>query len=143
MNHSFYMSLAYEQALRAKDLQEVPVGALIVKADQIVSRAYNQKEKKQMVSAHAELLALNLASSKLKSWRLDGCRIYTTLEPCLMCAGAILSSRVSHLIYGCEDAHRVGGRLFYENNHQIEVSSGIMKEECATLIRDFFKDLRS
>ncbi len=142
MDHSFYMSLAYEEALKAKDVQEVPVGSLIVKDDQIISRAYNQKEQKQMISAHAELLAISFANLKLKSWRLEDCRIYTTLEPCEMCAGAILGSRIGHLIYGCSDIHR-DRPLSYKAAHKIEVTSGVMEEECATLIKDFFKDLRS
>ena len=138
MDHAVYMSLAYKEALKAKDKREIPVGALIVKEDQIVGLAHNQKEKKQMVTAHAELLAINQANLSLKTWRLEGCRIYTTLEPCDMCVGAILSSRIDQLVYGCKDAHQT---RFYGN--KLKVISGIMEEECATLIQDFFKDLRS
>ena len=131
------MSLAYEEALKARDIKEVPVGAVVVWKDKIIGRSYNQREKEQMVCAHAELLAINQANKKLKSWRLEDCRIYTTLEPCEMCLGAIVDARIKHLIYGCPDVTKKSS--FPD---KIEVLSGVMEKECALLIKDFFKDLR-
>ena len=103
MSHEFYMSLAYKEALKAKAQGEVPVGAVIVKNNEIISRAYNQKEQTQNALSHAEMLAISSASLRLKTWRLEECLIYVTLEPCLMCKGAIESARISKLIYACKD----------------------------------------
>ena len=138
MNHHLYMSLAYKEALKARDINEVPVGAVIVQKDRVISRAHNQREKRQMVCAHAELLAINQANKELKSWRLEDCRIYTTLEPCEMCKGVIQDARIKHLIYACSSDEKTSSHSAYK----IEVLSGVMEEECALLIKDFFKDLR-
>ena len=144
MNHEFYMSLAYEEALKAKAQGEVPVGAVIVKNNEIISRAYNQKEQTQSVLSHAEILAVSSASLRLKTWRLEGCLIYVTLEPCLMCKGAIESARISQLIYACKDLKLEGvdSQKNDKNHWKIDVVSGVMQEACSVLIKDFFKNLR-
>ena len=144
MNHKFYMSLAYEEALKAQAQGEVPVGAVIVKNDEIISRAYNQKEQTQNALSHAEMLAISSASLALKTWRLEQCHIYVTLEPCLMCKGAIESARFAKLIYACKDL-KLGDIYSQENSAshwKIDVVSGVMQEACSTLIKDFFKTLR-
>jgi len=146
MNHEFYMSLAYEEALKAQAHGEVPVGAVVVKNGEIVSRAYNQKEQTQNALSHAEILAISSASSALKTWRLEECSIYVTLEPCLMCRGAIESARISNLIYACKDLK--SGDIYLQEkdkNHRkkMNVVSGVMQETCSMLIKDFFKNLRT
>ena len=145
MNHEFYMSLAYEEALKAQAQGEVPVGAVIVKNDEIISRAYNQKEQTQNALSHAEMLAISSASSTLKTWRLEGCSIYVTLEPCLMCKGAIESARIVNLIYACKDLKLgdIYSQYNGENHWKMNVISGLMQEACSTLIKDFFKNLRA
>lgn len=144
-NHEFYMSLAYGEALKAQAQGEVPVGAVIVKNGEIVSRAYNQKEQNQSALSHAEILAISSASSALKTWRLEECSIYVTLEPCLMCKGAIESARISNLIYACEDLklEDIYSQQKDKNYWKINVVSGVMGETCSALIKDFFKDLRT
>ena len=117
------MSLAYQEALKAQAQGEVPVGAVIVKNDEIISRAYNQREQAQSVLSHAEMLAVSSASSALKTWRLEGCRIYVTLEPCLMCRGAIGSARMAKLIYACKDL-KLRKRQNVESEWKTEVVSG-------------------
>ncbi len=144
MNDKFFMSLAYKEALKAKRNNEIPVGAVVVKEGQIISQAYNQKEQNQKVAAHAEMLAIEMANSKLKSWRLEGCHIYVTLEPCLMCAGAIGSARFEKLIYACKDP-KIGAGNFLNHpnwNHKVEVLSGVMEASCSQLLENFFKKLR-
>lgn len=144
MDHEFYMSLAYKEALKAQAQNEVPVGAVIVKDGEIISRAYNQKEQNQNALSHAEMLAISSASLALKSWRLERCHIYVTLEPCLMCKGAIESSRIEKLVYACKDLKRedIYSEQSNKNHWKIDVISGIMEEACSTLIKDFFKNLR-
>lgn len=136
------MSLAYEEALKAQAQGEIPVGAVIVKDDEIISRAYNQKEQTQNALSHAEILAVSSASLQLKTWRLEGCSIYVTLEPCLMCKGAIESARISKLIYACKDL-KLGDKKNNENHWKVDIVSGVMQDACSTLIKDFFKNLRS
>ncbi len=144
MNHEFYMSLAYEEALKAQAQGEVPVGAVIVKNDKIISRAYNKKEQTQVALSHAEILAISSASLALKTWRLEECYIYVTLEPCLMCKGAIESARIAKLIYACKDLKLgdIYSQQNSENYWKVNVVSGVMQEACSTLIKGFFKNLR-
>lgn len=137
------MSLAYKEALKAQAQGEVPVGAVIVKNAEIISRAYNQKEQMQNVLSHAEILAISSASSTLKTWRLEECSIYVTLEPCLMCKGAIESARMGNLIYACKDLKNICLQQEGENHWKMNVVSGPMEKACSTLIRDFFKNLRA
>ncbi len=142
------MRLALVEALKAQTKQEVPVGAVIIKDDKVIARAHNQREKTQIATAHAELLAIEKACAKLKSWRLDRCVLYVTLEPCAMCTGATILSRVDGIVYGATDPK--GGCMgtvmdltqIKAFNHQPWVISGILKEECGQLLTSFFKNKR-
>lgn len=143
-----YMKEALKEAKKAYNKLEVPVGAVIVKDGKIISRAHNLKETKYDTTKHAEILAIQKASKKLNSWRLIDCEMYVTLEPCSMCAGAIINSRIKKVHIGALD-EKTGAagsvlNLFedYTFNHKVEVEKGIMKEECENLLKDFFKMLR-
>lgn len=141
-----YMELAYKEALKALAKDEVPVGAILVKDGNILARAHNQRETKQLVTAHAETLAIERACKKLNSWRLEGCTLYTTLEPCIMCSGVIINSRIEKVVYGASDDKWMSlEQLINQNNalnHKPIVIGGILKEKCATLIINYFKDKR-
>lgn len=144
-----YMKQALKEAKKAYKKLEVPVGAVIVKDGEIIARAYNQKETKYDTTKHAEILAIQRASKKLKAWRLLDCEMYVTLEPCSMCAGAIINSRIKKLYIGAMDykTGAVGSKLNlledYIFNHKVEVETGVMQEECENILKDFFKDLRN
>ena len=144
----YYMKQALKEAEKAYKKLEVPVGAIIVKDGKIIARAYNQKESKTDTTKHAEILAIQKASKKLKSWRLIDCEMYVTLEPCTMCAGAIIHSRIKKVYIGAMDEKTgaVGSvlNLFedYKFNHKPEVEKGILKEDCESLLKQFFKELR-
>ena len=144
----YYMKQAIKEAEKAYEKLEVPVGAIIVKDGKIIARAYNQKESKTDTTKHAEILAIQKASKKLKSWRLIDCEMYVTLEPCTMCAGAIINSRIKKVYIGAMDEKTgaVGSvlNLFedYKFNHKPEVEKGILKEDCESLLKQFFKELR-
>ena len=143
-----YMKEALKQAQKAYDLGEVPVGAVIVKDGKIIGRGYNSKEKNYDTTKHAEIVAIQKASRKLRSWRLIDCDMYVTLEPCSMCAGAIINSRIKKLYYGAKDEKTgaVGSVLNlmedYKFNHDVEVHSGVLEEDCSDLLKKFFKELR-
>ena len=142
------MKEALKEAQKAYDKLEVPVGCVIVKDGKIISRAHNLKETKLDTTKHAEILAIQKASKKLKSWRLLDCEMYVTLEPCAMCSGAIINSRIKKLYIGTMDKKTgaVGSKLNlledYTFNHQVEVKTGIMQKECEKILKDFFKLLR-
>lgn len=142
------MSFAIEEAKKASEIGEVPVGAVIVKDNEIISAAYNLKEALNDSTAHAEILAIKEASKHLNSWRLSGCSLYVTLEPCVMCSGALVQSRIDRVIFGAYDRRFGGCRSLYsildsgELNHLIEVVEGIKQEECSKLLSDFFKKRR-
>lgn len=144
----YFMKEALKEAEKAYEKLEVPVGAIIVKDGKIIARAYNQKESKTDTTKHAEILAIQKASKKLKSWRLIDCEMYVTLEPCTMCAGAIIHSRIKKVYIGAMDEKTgaVGSvlNLFedYKFNHKPEVEKGILKEDCESLLKQFFKELR-
>ena len=144
----YFMKEALKEAEKAYSKLEVPVGAVIVKDGKIIARAYNQKESKTDTTKHAEILAIQKASKKLKSWRLIDCEMYVTLEPCTMCAGAIIHSRIKKVYIGAMDEKTgaVGSvlNLFedYKFNHKPEVEKGILKEDCEILLKQFFKELR-
>lgn len=148
MNEERYMRQAIKQAMKAQGKDEVPIGCVIVKDDKIIARGYNLRQSKQQAYAHAEMIAIQKACKKLKSWRLEDCELYVTLEPCPMCAGAILQSRIKRVVYGAKDPK--GGCIescmrMYETkgfNHYPDVQSGILENECATLLKDFFKAKR-
>ena len=142
------MKEALKEARKALKKEEVPVGAVIVKDGEIIARAHNTKETKKDTTCHAEILAIKKASKKLNSWRLLDCEMYVTLEPCSMCAGALINSRIKKLYIGTEDSKTgaCGSVLNlledYKFNHKIEIEKYILKEECENLLKDFFKFLR-
>ena len=144
----YYMKQALKEAEKAYKKLEVPVGAIIVKDEKIIARAHNQKETKTDTTKHAEILAIQKASKKLKSWRLIDCEMYVTLEPCSMCAGAMINSRIKKVYIGAKDEKTgaVGSvlNLFndYTFNHKVEVETGIMEKECQEILTQFFKELR-
>ena len=144
----YYMKQALKEAEKAYKILEVPVGAIIVKDEKIIARAHNQKETKTDTTKHAEILAIQKASKKLKSWRLIDCEMYVTLEPCSMCAGAMINSRIKKVYIGAKDEKTgaVGSvlNLFndYTFNHKVEVETGIMEKECQKILKQFFKELR-
>lgn len=147
MEHQDYMEQALVLAREAADRGEVPVGCVIVKDGRIVGRGRNRREEKQAVYSHAEMEAMAAANAALGSWRLEGCDLYVTLEPCPMCAGAIINARVGTVCYGARDekAGACGSvlDLFAERfNHRPRVYGGVLKAECAALLQDFFHDLR-
>ena len=143
-----FMKEALKEAQKAYDKLEVPVGAVIVKDGKIIARAYNQKEEKNDTTNHAEILAIKKASKKLGSWRLTDCDMYVTLEPCSMCAGALIQSRIRKVYIGASD-EKTGacGSVLnlledYKFNHKVEVEKGVLQEECENVLKEFFKELR-
>ncbi len=143
-----FMKEALKEAKKAYNKLEIPVGAVIVKDGKIMARASNQKETKYDTTKHAEILAIQKASKKLKSWRLLDCEMYVTLEPCSMCAGAIINSRIKKVYIGAND-EKTGavGSVFnlfddYKFNHKVEYEKGILKEQCENILKQFFKELR-
>lgn len=143
-----FMKEALKEAQKAYKKLEVPVGAVIVKDGKIIARGYNQKESKTDTTKHAEIIAIQKASKKLKAWRLLNCEMYVTLEPCSMCAGAIINSRIKKVYIGTMDEKTgaVGSvlNLFedYTFNHKVDVEKGIMEKECQDIIKKFFRELR-
>ena len=143
-----FMKEALKEAKKAYEKLEVPVGAVIVKDGKIIARGHNLKETKKDTTRHAEIIAIEKASKKLGAWRLLDCEMYVTLEPCSMCAGAMVNSRIKKLYIGAldEKTGAVGSVLNlledYKFNHNIEVEKGILKEDCEKILKDFFKDLR-
>ena len=144
----YYMKQALKEAEKAYKKLEVPVGAIIVKDGKIIARAYNQKEEKKDTTKHAEILAIQKASKKLQAWRLLDCEMYITLEPCSMCAGAIINSRIKKVYIGTMDEKTgAAGSVFnlfndYTFNHKVEIETGILKEDCENILKKFFKELR-
>ena len=140
-----FMRAAIDQAKIAEDNGDVPIGAIIVHQDQIIGKAYNQKEQLADPTAHAEIIALTQAAAFIESWRLNGCTIYVTLEPCPMCAGALVLSRMDRLVYGCDDPKSGACKSLYNIvadgrlNHRLEVTSGVLAEECREQLQNFFE----
>lgn len=149
MDDQYFMDRAYQEALKALDEGEVPIGAVIVYEGKIIGRGYNRIEALNDATAHAEIVAIGAASEYLETWRLNDCTLYVTLEPCLMCLGAILQSRISRVVYGASD-NRFGAIETFSYKEQAaesyrrypETSGGLMKEECKGLIQSFFKNIR-
>ncbi len=143
-----YMKMALAEARKAYQRAEVPIGAVVVCNDQVVGRGFNLREQTQDPTSHAEMIALREAAKNKASWRLEDCQLYVTLEPCPMCAGAILQSRIKRLIYGAGDPKAGAVNSLYQLlnderfNHQVEVEAGVMEAEAAQLLKDFFRDLR-
>lgn len=147
MKHNKYMKMALKEAKKALKKNEVPIGAVIIRDNKVIAKAHNLRETNNLATSHAEILAIQKANKKLKSWRLDSCTLYVTIEPCPMCAGAIIQSRIKEVVYGARDlkagAHSSVLNLFeLPFNHKVNVKSGIMEVESANIISQFFKNLR-
>ncbi len=147
MNKEEFMLEALKQAKKAERLGEVPIGAVVVLNDKIIARGYNKRESTQNALQHAETIAINRACKKLKSWRLEDCEIYVTLEPCLMCYGAMLNSRIKKVYFGARDNKSMIDKSFLVSknnslNHNIEIEGGILEEECSNLLKIFFRNVR-
>ena len=142
-----FMKAALAEAKKAYMIDEVPVGAIIVYQNKIIARGHNTRETKQSVLGHAEINAISKASKKVGSWRLEDCDMYVTLEPCSMCSGAIIQSRIKNLYFGAKDP-KTGAcgsvlNIFeHDFNHKVNVAGGIMEDECSQIIKEFFKELR-
>ncbi len=143
-----YMKEALKQARKAYKLGEVPIGCVIVYEDKVIARGYNRRKTDKNTLAHAELQAIRKASRVMGDWRLEGCDLYVTLEPCQMCSGAIVQARIPRVVIGCMNpkAGCAGSILnllqMPQFNHQVEIVRGIMEEECSVLLKTFFKELR-
>ena len=142
------MMQAYKEAQKAFEEDEVPVGCVIIKDGKIIARAHNRKEKKNCALFHAEIECIRKATGKLNNWNLKGCEIYVTLEPCMMCTGALINSRIDRIVYGCEDPK--GGALVSNIrlqdvrllNHYPQIQGGVMEKDCSELLKKFFKNKR-
>lgn len=140
-----FMKEALLEARKAYEEGEVPIGCVIVKDGEIIGRGYNRKEGLHDPTAHAEMMAIREASHSLEAWRLTDAEVYVTIEPCVMCMGALIQSRVSKLIFGARDPKFGGARSLYElaedprHNHRFEVIEGVLEEECASIMKDFFR----
>ncbi len=141
--HNKFMRLALKESEKAFKADEVPIGAILVYQNKIIARAYNKIEKTHDATAHAEIQVIQKASKKLKSWRLNDMILYVTCEPCIMCAGAIVHARISHVYFGCKDKR--WGSFYSINdfskkfNHRVTISGGILEEEAKKLLQNFFK----
>ncbi len=148
LDHETYMREAIAEAKKAWELKEVPIGAVVVRDGEIVGRGYNLRETGKDPTLHAEMIAIREASEKLGGWRLIGCTLYVTLEPCPMCAGAIVQSRIEQVVYGATDPKAgCAGTLMNlldeaRFNHQVPIVAGVLQEECSQLLKDFFRSLR-
>lgn len=142
------MNEAYKEAKKAFAEDEVPVGCVIVQGDKIIARAHNRKEKRNCALYHAEIECIKKATRKLDNWNLKGCDMYVTLEPCMMCTGAIVNSRIDRIFFGCRDPK--GGALvsnidllqIKNINHYPQIKGGIMEDECSQILKDFFRNKR-
>lgn len=143
------MYAALQEAMKAFEDEEVPVGAVIVHQNKIISRGYNQIEKLKDATAHAEMIAITSLANRLGNWRLNGCALYVTLEPCIMCTGAILNSRIDEVYFASYDTKSGACGSIYnipeenKTNHQIKVYSGLLADECSRLMKEFFEKLRN
>lgn len=148
MEKEYFMKQALKEAKKAYNKLEVPVGVVIVKDDKIIARGYNQKEGKNSPIKHAEIIAIEKACKKLNNWRLNDCDMYITLEPCAMCAGAIINSRIRKIYIGTmeHNSGACGSKLNllqdYEFETKVEIETGVMEEECQKILKSFFKEIR-
>jgi tRNA(adenine34) deaminase len=146
--HEHYMRLALEEAQQATREEEVPIGAVIVHNGSVVAAAHNQREQLHDPTAHAEMIAITQAAESLQSWRLDGCTLYVTLEPCPMCAGAIIQARIPTVVYGAADPKAGAVRTLYRLledarfNHRCEIVAGVLAEPCGAILTQFFQAQR-
>lgn len=147
-DHEWYMCQALKEAEKALGKDETPVGAVVVRNGRIIARGHNEKESKNDSTLHAEMTAIRKASRKLDSWRLNDCDMYVTLEPCTMCAGAMIQARLRHLYVGTHDpkAGAAGSVLNVlqvdKLNHRVETTCGIMEDQCSEILKEFFRELR-
>ena len=147
--HRAFMAMALQEARAAADIGETPVGAVIVCEGAVVARAGNRREARVDPTAHAEMIVLREAAERLGRWRLSDCTVYVTLEPCAMCAGAMVNARISTLVYGASDPKAGYAGSLYDLssderlNHRFEVLSGVMAQECSDLLKGFFEELRA
>ena len=143
-----FMKKALHQARRAALIGEVPIGCVIVRDGKVIARGFNRRKTRHSTLAHAEISAIDKASRRLGDWRLEGCTMYVTLEPCQMCSGALVQSRIDRVVIGTMNpkAGCAGSILnllrMPEFNHQVEITTGVLQEECSTVLQDFFRDLR-
>lgn len=143
------MEIALQEAARAAEKEEIPVGAVVVCQGRVIGRAHNRREELQRPTAHAEILALESSSSALGGWRLHECALYVTLEPCIMCVGAILQARIARLVFGCLDPKGGAVESLYRLcedprlNHRLEVTRGVLENECGRILSQFFVRLRA
>jgi tRNA(adenine34) deaminase len=146
--HETFMRLALEEARAALGEDEVPIGAVIVRGEQVIASAHNQREQLRDPTAHAEMIAITQAAQSLGSWRLEGCTLYVTLEPCPMCAGAILQARVPEVVYGAADPKAGAVQSLYQLladrrlNHTCRVVGGVLAEPCGLILSQFFQEQR-
>ncbi len=148
MDDIYYMNEAIKEAMKARELMEIPVGAVIVKDNEIIGRGYNKKETSKDATSHAEIIAIREACQNIGAWRLLNCTMYVTLEPCAMCAGALVNARIARLVIGARD-EKTGACGTVLNiaqndslNHQLELEFGVCEKESRTILQEFFKDLR-
>jgi tRNA(adenine34) deaminase len=143
------MSIALDEARNARSHEDVPIGCVVARDGEVIAQVENRREAHHDPTAHAEILALRAAAKHLGTWHLDGCTIYVTLEPCAMCAGAMVLARVSRLVYGAPDPKAGAVRSLYNIaddtrlNHRIEVTTGVLEEECGSVLREFFRARRA
>lgn len=143
-----FMREALRQARKAYAMEETPIGCVIVRDGKVIARGFNQRRSRKTTLAHAEMIAIDRASRKLGDWRLEGCTMYVTLEPCQMCSGALVQSRIDRVVIGTMNpkAGCAGSILnilrMPEFNHQVEITGGVLQEECSAVLQDFFRDLR-
>lgn len=142
-----YMEEALKEALKARAKDEVPVGAVIVLNGKIIARGHNKRETKKNSLCHAEIIAIDKACKKLKNFRLENCELYVTLEPCLMCAGAIVQARIKKVVFGASDnKYGMAGTVFnafeLKSNHNVEIKKDVLKDECSEILTSFFKEMR-
>ncbi|QOV19593.1 tRNA adenosine(34) deaminase TadA [Blautia liquoris] len=148
MEHEYYMKEAIKQARKAEKIMEVPIGCVIVYEGEIIARGYNRRNTDKNTLSHAELNAIKKASRKLGDWRLEGCTMYVTLEPCQMCAGAMVQSRIDEVVIGCMNSKAgcAGSVLNLLQvptfNHQVKITSGVLNDECSEMMSGFFQKLR-
>ena len=146
--HKKWMKLAFREAEKAYELGEVPIGAVVVKNDQIIGRGYNQCESLTDPTAHAEIIAITSATNTIKNWRLENCSLYVTKEPCPMCAGALINSRIEMVIFGMYDEEEGCCGSLYQLcrdprfKHQLTVKGGVMENSCRIIVQEFFKKQR-
>ena len=144
----YFLTLALTQAHTAFSLGEIPIGAVLVMGEEVIASASNLREAQYDPLGHAEMIVLRSAARRLNNWRLTGSTLYVTVEPCLMCAGALLQARVKRLVYGCPDKKAGAVSSLYQvlddprMNHRVEVRSGVLEQECRTLMQNFFERLR-